>query len=255
MTTSPYAQTGHRIRMDWGVAGADAVGDGVAVVAVIDVLSFSTTLTVAVENGIAVLPYRWRDASAGDVARRHGATLAVGRAAATGPDQISLSPVTVRAARGITRLVLPSPNGATIADRLAGRGATVIGVCLRNAAAAAAWTRAQVRDRPDAAVAVIAAGERWPDGSLRPAAEDLWGAGAFIAGLTGLGRSPEAEIAAAAYAAAAGRLPALLDDCAGGRELIGYGFAEDVAVAAECDASDVVPVLDDGWFVTAAPAP
>jgi hypothetical protein len=38
----------------------------------------------------------------------------------------------------------------------------------------------------------------------------------------------------------------LLYGCAGGRELTQYGFADDVAIAAEVDESDVVPVLVDG---------
>ena len=44
-------------------------------------------------------------------------------------------------------------------------------------AAVARWLQAR-----GGTVAVVAAGERWPDGSLRPAAEDLWGAGAVLAG-------------------------------------------------------------------------
>jgi 2-phosphosulfolactate phosphatase len=60
--------------------------------------------------------------------------------------------------------------------------------------------------------------------------------------------SPEAQAAAAAYRDASDRLPELLNECAGGRELTAYGFAEDVAVAAELDASRSVPVLRGDAF-------
>ena len=45
--------------------------------------------------------------------------------------------------------------------------------------------------------------------------------------------SPEARAAAAAYREVADELPEMLHDCAGGRELIQYGFPQDVAVAAK----------------------
>lgn len=239
-----YAQAGYRVRFDWGTDGADAVAPGAAYVAVVDVLTFTTTLTVAVERGIAVLPYPWRDASAAGVARVHGATLAVGRSPA-GPGKISLSPETVQRATGVERLVLPSPNGSTVSARVAAAGATVVGVSLRNASAAAAWVRARAGDQP---IAVVAAGERWNDGPLRPAAEDLWGAGAFIAALGATGSSPEARAARAAYLDIAPDLPGALPDCASGRELIGNGYPGDVAVAGERTDSPAVPVLSDGWF-------
>ena len=248
-----YRQEGHRIRFDWGPEGADAVGPGAAFVAVVDVLSFTTTLTVAIERGIRVLPYRWRDESAAAAARQHGAALAVGRSEA-GPGEVSLSPETVRRAAGIERLVLPSPNGSTVAARVAATGATVVGVSLRNAAAAGAWVRSRVGD---GVVAVVAAGERWNDGPLRPAAEDLWGAGAFIAALIGghrqpmAGLSPEARAALAAWRDIAPSLPRALADCASGRELIGNGYPGDVAVAGERTDSTAVPVLVDGWFIDA----
>src|SRR4051794_34845472 len=119
-------QGGYRVRFDWGPVGADAVAPGAAFVAVVDVLSFTTTLTVAIEQGLHVLPYRWRDDSAVDVARRHGAMLAVLRKEA-GPGQVTLSPESILhanlRAEGIDRLVLPSPNGSAISVRLAaGRG-------------------------------------------------------------------------------------------------------------------------------------
>ena len=151
--------------------------------------------------------------------------------------------------------MLPSPNGSTIAHRLAAAGSRVIGVSLRNADAAAEWAAGQLRPAPEAVIAVVAAGERWTDGSLRLALEDLWGAGAFLAGVADRGvgpLSPEAEAAAAVYRRVAGRLPELLPDCAGGRELVGLGYPQDVAIAAEVNASRSVPVLDADRFVAAS---
>ncbi|WP_432943023.1 2-phosphosulfolactate phosphatase [Kribbella sp. CA-253562] len=241
--TSPYSQSGYRVGFDWGPAGATAVPG--ALVAVVDVLSFTTSVTVAADRGITVLPYRWRDSTARQYAEQHAAALAVGRSEA-GRDGISLSPATIRQARDVQRLVLPSPNGSTISQLLADSGSTVLAVSLRNYQAAAQWAATQ-----NATVVAIAAGERWPDGSLRPAVEDLWGAGAFIAALQDLGVgpvSPEARAAAAAYREVAGELPELLKECAGGRELTQYGYPQDVAIAAEVGSSRSVPILRAGAF-------
>jgi 2-phosphosulfolactate phosphatase len=248
--TSPYAQAMYRVRCDWGPAGADAVGPGAVVVAVVDVLSFTTALSIAADRGIEVFPYRWRDDRAAAFAEQQQAMLAVGRSE-VGPDRpVSLSPATIRSCDGVVRLVLPSPNGSTIAQRLAELGTTVIGVSLRNARAAAAWAAQQVQG--DAAIAVIPAGERWKaDESLRPAVEDLWGAGAFIAGLVeeGIGGlSPEAQMAVAAYRQVAPHIGEALRECASGRELTQYGYPEDVDIAAQVGASDIVPVLHSERF-------
>jgi 2-phosphosulfolactate phosphatase len=230
------------VRFEWGPTGAAAVAAPVTVV--VDVLSFTTTLSVAVERGMTVYPFRWKDERAASYAEERDAVLARGRSERAG---VSLSPVSVRAAQGVERLVLPSPNGSTISLGLAEAGSTVVGASLRNAAAVARWVHARGGD-----VAVVAAGERWPDGSLRPAVEDLWGAGAVIAGLVDLGAtglSTEARVAEQAYRAA--RLPDDLAACASGRELVDLGFPDDVAVAAELDASEVVPVLRGEAFVPA----
>jgi len=238
-----HRQPSYRVRMEWGPTGASAVAESGAVAVVVDVLSFTTTLSVAVDAGITVYPFRWKDERAESYAAERDAVLARGRSAATG---ISLSPASVRASSGVERLVLPSPNGSAISFGLADSRATVVGASLRNATAVA---RSLVAT--EAPVAVVAAGERWPDGTLRPAVEDLWGAGAVLAaladlGLTGL--SPEAEMAAAAYRAVAGRISDELHACASGRELVDLGFAADVEIAAEVDDSDAVPVLDGDAF-------
>ncbi|MEU4289818.1 2-phosphosulfolactate phosphatase [Kribbella sp. NPDC026596] len=241
--TSPYAQDGFRVGFDWGPVGAEVVGGNL--VAVVDVLSFTTAVTVAVDHGIDVYPYRWRDATAVAYAKQYDAVLAVGRSEA-GTGDVSLSPMTIRRAVGLSRLVLPSPNGSTIAKQLSDGGATVIAVSLRNRVAAAEWVREQLTEHPGAKVVAIAAGERWKDGSLRPAVEDLWGAGGFLSALQLDDMSPETRAAMAAYDAVADELPTLLHECAGGRELTQYGYPEDVAIAAEVDESRSVPVLRDG---------
>ena len=241
-----HRQATHRIRFDWGPTGAAAIASEASVAVVVDVLSFTTTLCVALERGMTVLPYRWKDERAAAYAQQRTATLAVGRLEARslpGGAGVSLSPAAMARVSGVDRVVLPSPNGSSIAFGLADGGCTVVGACLRNRTAVARWLQAH-----DGTVAVVAAGERWHDGSLRPAAEDLWGAGAVLALLPRDDLSPEARLAADAFRAIEPSLAASLRDCASGRELAAAGFIEDVDIAAELDASDVVPVLDDGEF-------
>ena len=258
MTLPGHDQSSYRVRMEWGPTGAEAVGADYAVV--VDVLSFTTTLSVALERGIEVFPFRWKDARAAEHAVRHGATLAVGRFEALsrgGARHVSLSPASLAEVVGVERLVLPSPNGSTIAFALADSGAQVVGACLRNASAVARWLAPKVAG--GASVVVVPAGERWHDDTLRPAVEDLWGAGAVLAAL-GSDRdslSPEAAMAVAAFRAA--DLPDDLARCASGRELVEVGFVADVEIAAQHDASAVVPVLVGESFRSAAdlepPAP
>ena len=103
-------------------------------------------------------------------------------------------------------------------------------------------------------VVVIAAGERWPDQTLRPALEDLLGAGAIVEALAAGGAaslSPEAEAVRAVHRAT-GDIRSTLRDCASGRELVARGYAEDVDIAAESDQSAVVPVRRGGAFAPAA---
>lgn len=243
-------QAGDRVRFDWGVQGAGAIAGDADVTVVVDILSFTTTVTVAADMGMAVVPYRWGDrVGAERLAAERGAVLAVGRSAA-GVGQPSLSPLSIRTMAPARRLVLPSPNGSTLAYRLAGGGRTGLAACLRNATATAQWISAR-HGADHAAVAVLAAGERWSDGSLRPAVEDLWGAGAEISALRATGwtaLSAEAVSAAAAYDAVAGRELEALLSCVSGHELLDGGFAGDVEVAAELDSSTAVPCLIDDEF-------
>ena len=96
-------------------------------------------------------------------------------------------------------------------------------------------------------ITVIPCGERWPDGTLRPAAEDLAAAGAIITNLPGT-VSPEASVATAAWACAEKDVIGFLKSCASGRELIDRGFEVDVELAGQVNVSDTVPTLREGAY-------
>lgn len=246
MTEAAHRQSGHQVRFEWGPMGGAAVSAGADVAVVVDVLSFTTTLSVALEGGMTVFPYRWNDDGAAAYAAERDAVLAVGRfEAREAGGGVSLSPAYLAGVAGVERIVLPSPNGSSIAFALADSGAVVVGACLRNATAVGSWLAPQVAE--GAVVAVVAAGERWPDGSLRPAVEDLWGAGAVLAGLRG-DLSPEATVAAGVFDSVRDRLGEAVLACASGQELVAAGFEDDVRIAAELDASAVVPVLSGEAF-------
>jgi 2-phosphosulfolactate phosphatase len=76
---SPWAQADRRIRFDRGPAGAAALRTDGGTLVVVDVLSFTTAVSVAVERGTAVHPAAWRDGRAEALARELDARLAVGR--------------------------------------------------------------------------------------------------------------------------------------------------------------------------------
>jgi 2-phosphosulfolactate phosphatase len=245
---SVHSRWGSSVRLEVGRREAAEIAPGCDVAVVVDVLSFTTTLTVAADRGVPVAPCPWRDDRARELTRRHRATLAAGRAQAD-PGEVSLSPGTVRRADELRRLVLPSPNGSTISADLAGMVPTALGASLCNRAAVAAWLDARGAERGELTVAVVAAGERWPAGELRPAVEDLWGAGGVVAGLGAWAElSPEAEAAAVAFGVLGEEVATALHRTASGRELDALGHGEDVDIAAEIDRSAAVPVMVGEFF-------
>jgi 2-phosphosulfolactate phosphatase len=216
-----HLQDGCAARFEWGMAGLRALAPHVAAVVIVDVLRFTTCVEVALSRGATVEPHPW------DGTATH----------------TSLSPAELLHAEAGSHLVMPSPNGSALSVAATELGAVVFAGCLRNATAVGR-AAAALGD-----VAVIAAGERWPDGSLRPCLEDLLGAGAILAALDPAGASREAAAAMTAFAAAAGDLEAVLLDCASGRELVAKGFGHDIPIAAESDLSDVVPRVTEGVYL------
>ncbi len=234
-----FDQQDFDIRCEWGEHGVAVLAPSSDAVIIVDVLSFTTSVEIAVCNGALVFPYRWNDERAIRFAASVNAELAGSRQSTS---RYSLSPASFLTIPSSARIVLPSPNGATLT--LAARPTPVFAGCLRNAEAVAVAAR-----QYGPKLAVIAAGERWPDDqSLRPAFEDFVGAGAIISFLSGR-PSPEAVGAAAAFREVKSRLGEYLRQCSSGKELIGIGFEQDVELAAEFNISNCAPILSGEAYV------
>lgn len=231
---------------EWGLAGIEAWRPCASVFVIVDILSFSTVVSVAVDRGASVIPFAYGDAAAADrEGARQNAIVASPRGTAGG--QVSLLPVSLKQLQSGSRILLPSPNGSRL-SLATGDTPTICG-CLRNASAVA---RLAATIAGDGIIAIISAGERWPDQTLRPAIEDWIGAGAMIAASTGPANA-EAKLAAETYRAVRQQVPELVRDSRSGRELTGWGFGQDVSVALEIESSPIVPMMTDGAYMAVLP--
>jgi 2-phosphosulfolactate phosphatase len=169
-----YDRSKFDIRCEWAKRGVEELAPISDVIIIVDILSFSTCVEIANNRGAVVFPYDWKDESAEEFARSVNAELATRR----GSNRYSLSPASLIQIPENIRLVLPSPNGSYLSLRT-GKTPTLAG-CFRNCRAVA-LTAMGYGNR----VAVIPAGEKWQDSTLRPSFEDLVGAGAIISNLQG----------------------------------------------------------------------
>jgi 2-phosphosulfolactate phosphatase len=233
-----FDQSGFDVRCEWGENGVRRLAPGADVAVIVDVLSFSTCVEIANSRGAIIFPYRWKDESASAFAASVNAELAGVRRAG---DRYSLSPASLSDIPAGSRLALPSPNGSAL-SLATGRTPTLT-ACLRNCRAVAT---AAAKYGPR--VAVIPAGERWNDGSLRPAFEDWVGAGAVISHLKG-SLAPEARAALSAFLNVKSDLGDILKECGSGRELIEKEFERDAEIASELDISECAPTLVDGAYI------
>ncbi|MFE6101971.1 hypothetical protein ACFVQ4_18625 [Streptomyces laurentii] len=219
------------VSFGWGPAearaltGPDPVGAArTACVVVVDVLSFTTAVGVAVEAGSAVHPYRRRDASAETYAREKDAVRGRVRKVPPGPRRLARTLAALSESSEYVQYEDDPPP------------------CDRGSASEGRMKR---RDGASEASAVHQTPRALPCGrtALLPG-HDL---AALRAACPDLTLTPEATAAATLWTATKGPVAALRG-CASGRELYAYGCPQDVEVAAETDASTTVPVLVDGAF-------
>ncbi|MBE9018311.1 2-phosphosulfolactate phosphatase [Chroococcidiopsidales cyanobacterium LEGE 13417] len=234
-----FNQSEFDLRCEWGMNGVMQLAPISDVVVIVDVLSFSTCVEIATNRGAIIFPYRWQDDTAIAYARSVNAILASRRRTASAG--YSLSPSSLERIPVGTRLVLPSPNGATLSLQT-GNTLTVSG-CLRNCQAIAEFAQSC-----GTKITVIPAGERWEDGSLRPSLEDAIGAGAILSYLHG-NPSPEAKAAMATFQMFRADLASALNQCSSGKELISRGFSRDLELATAFNVSDCIPIFRDRAYI------
>ncbi|HZP80353.1 MAG TPA: 2-phosphosulfolactate phosphatase [Chthonomonadaceae bacterium] len=245
MPADVFSQTGFRCKLEWGWRGAREAAARGDILVVVDTLRFSSAVVTAVQQGGLIYPCASSEDHAA-LARSLGAEAA---ATATVAGRFSLSPLTYLDMGPGTRVVLPSPNGATCSRYAAATPHLFVGALLNAGAVAAAV--AAVLDATDLAVTVLACGERWQtpseDGELRFALEDYLGAGAILSELPHE-KSPEALACAGAFRQRRSDLAAILWECGSGRELQAKGHGEDVRHAARWNLYEAVPVMREGWL-------
>ncbi len=239
---------GDRYRLEWGPHGLRSLAGTCEVIVVVDVLWFSTIISLVAEAGAIATLQRRHDPGGG----------------VEPPSPAALFELALGAGRD-QRLEIPDPDHAVLALAAAEYGAEhVLAGCLRNARATAAMIDHLVG--PDAGVGVVVVGERWRQqtGPLRPAVEDLLGAGAIIAALDpaaavgGPRSSPEAAAARATFLDARPLMTDTLMRTATAHVLQhqrhtaptgGHDMVEDlIMLASAVDVTDTAAVLTDGAF-------
>lgn len=239
-----FSQTHYDIRLEWGVQAVEQLAAKADCVVIIDVMSFSTCVSVATERGGFIFPYPWKDARAQDYAAEKNAQCAQFDRRFEGPG-FTLSPCSLQEMPAGTQLVLPSPNGSALTFSAKKSEADIFTACFRNLSATARACEKYSR------ILVVPAGEKWPDNNLRPAIEDLTAAGGLISRLKHRRLSVGARAACAVYETMNRQE---LRYCGSALELQRRGFTADVELCLQEDVSHTACKLTDEALFAALPA-
>lgn len=226
------------INCEWGIEGINKFSSLSDITIIVDVLSFSTCVDIALSQKAIVYPYRFKDDSAVEYAALNNAELASFKRS---KDRFSLSPSSLNNISKGNRIVLPSPNGSELS--LCSLSELTLCACFRNYRLVAEYANSVSEN-----IVVIPAGEKWPNGTIRFAIEDYLGAGALLSELKGE-LSTEAIAAKKLFESLNPDLYDIVSGSLSGRELIEKGFPEDVDLALELNAGRSVPVLKNKYYV------
>lgn len=203
------------VLLAWGDAGARKLATVSDVVVLVDVLRFTTAVSMLCARGCAV---------------EVGADASGDLLCPTRIDEIAAS----------SQVVVGSVNGSAIASTLDDVEVPVVAASLVNARAVADY----LRDFD--VVALVPCGEMTDNGLRRASYEDALGAGA-VASYLPHGGNPAVDGVRNAFHGAT-NLPEVLLHTMSGRELVERGHADDVERAGALDSVPVVPVLSHRVF-------
>jgi 2-phosphosulfolactate phosphatase len=217
-----FDQSPYKCRVEWGGRDAREAALRGDITIIVDVLSFSSTVTTALNFGASIFPFPPpMNETAIDYAKSIGAQLVWGRAEAAKFGGHSLSPTSFTPADDGQKFVICSLNGAACTWVASKVPALLIG-CFLNASAVSNAAN-QLNMKIGANISVIACGEKWSsnlenENNMRPGIEDYLGAG-FILSMLGGSKSPEAQVCIGAYEHSKAKIQELVWDCGSGREL------------------------------------
>lgn len=224
-----------------GLDGALRRGD---IAVIVDVLRFSSAATTAVANGFTVLP-RSRPYEGEPT---QGGVRTTGR---TAIPRYSLSPLDYLDPKDPGNVVLVSPNGAFLAEKVGEKDTAFLGCFLNGRALARIVSALAVRE--GRGITLVAAGEIEEDRTdgvriPRFAVEDWLGCG-HILYESRMALSVEADVCRRAYEACRADLKDVILGSLSGRYLEGRGKACDVSHCVQRDIYDVAPAVRCGAIV------
>lgn len=240
-----FDQQPYECKLEWGYAGAKKAANRNDILVVVDILSFSTATTTAIHHDGIIYPCSKNDAPL-TLSQDVGAEVAVSRKDVPERGQFSLSPLTYMNLIPGTRVIIPSPNGATCSRYAQQTKKLFIGSLLN--AKPLGELISKIARKEQCSVTILACGERWKnsseDGDLRFAIEDYLGAGAILSHIQ-LDKSPEALLCQNAFYSSRNQLKELLWDCGSGVELRERGFSEDVIHSSQLNIYCSIPVMNN----------
>lgn len=236
----------------WGRSGAIRASENSEIVVIVDVLSFSTTVAYAVKQGAFIYPLALGDDPT-DLIKKYIAEAAVPRMDVPDKGRFSLSPLTYMGIEKNTRVVLPALNGGTCCKLAQGNSNTILIGALVNAQSIGRHIMSLLnKSNVVKTITVVACGERFKrlnsDGGIRFAIEDYLGAGAILSWLNS-NKTPEAEVCEEALKHNQVNLERVIWDCESSGELREIGFGDDVKLASQLNAFEVVPVMVNNHII------